>query len=181
MPLGHPLSYWCCHTYRCNTEGLTFGSPRWSTFSATTNSASCTDHHTCDPGEFVAVQATTSSDRVCSQCHEGVTFSSGANANTCTPLTLCDLGTLVIAEPELYSDRECEACPSTTFSASFNLADCSAWKDCSAGEFVSVFPTSANDRVCSFTRVGFEYTANENQETPLPVTKCGAGTMCAQF
>ena len=96
-------------------------------------------------------------------------------------LTHTNTGTLVIAEPELYSDRECEACPSTTFSASFNLADCSAWKDCSAGEFVSVFPTSANDRVCSFTRVGFEYTANENQETPLPVTKCGAGTMCAQF
>ena len=68
------------------------GPVRWSTFSANPNAKQCADHKVCIPGEFVAQDATNTSDRICSPCHDG-TFSTANNAAECTPVATCFAGT----------------------------------------------------------------------------------------
>jgi len=147
---------------------------RRSLFSTAMNVATCSDHATCVPGEFVAQDATSTSDRICSPCQAG-SFSTANNAAACTPVTPCFAGTMVSSNPELYQDRTCVPCPDGAFSNTLNKNECVEWQTCVPGQHVTVEPAASNDRQCGPVRVGIEFTAEENQKSPTLVAHCVAG------
>jgi len=134
----------------------------------------CTEHTVCIPGEFVAQDATITSERVCSPCPNG-TFSTTDNAAECKPVASCFAGTMVNTNPEPYQDRTCAPCPAGAFTDTFNKDECSEWLTCVPGQYVTVEPAASNDRQCGPVRVGFDFTAEENQKSPTLVAHCAPG------
>lgn len=88
-----------------------------------------------------------------------VTYNDDAGA-TCGP------GTFV-------NGPACTPCPSGTFFAGQNARACTPWRDCTAGEFVSVEGTAVRDQTCSPCASGtFSTIANAST-----CSACAAGTV----
>lgn len=76
------------------------------TFSTKKNQPSCSAWQDCEPGSYVALEGTASSDRECEPCAEE-TFSLGQNEAECAPWTVCEAGYIEDEPGSTTSDRSC--------------------------------------------------------------------------
>src|SRR5690606_177770 len=76
------------------------------TFSTKKNQPSCSAWQDCEPGSYVALEGTASSDRECEPCAEE-TFSLGQNEAECAPWTVCEPGYLEDQPGSPTEDRTC--------------------------------------------------------------------------
>jgi len=84
-------------------------------------------------------------------------------------------GAFVAQSGSMLADQFCVACPSGSFSAVANSAQCSPWRTCNAGNYVTNFPSATMDRGCGVCAEG-TYTSGPNQSVCLTVADCPAGT-----
>jgi hypothetical protein len=89
--------------------------------------------------------------------------------------TPCAPGAFVAQSGSMLADQFCVACPSGSFSAVANSAQCSPWRTCNAGNYVTNFPSATMDRGCGVCAEG-TYTSGPNQSVCLTVADCPAGT-----
>ena len=72
-------------------------------------SASCSPKQDCIPGTMVALEATSSSDRVCKECVLNLNFANASNQDKCQSVTFCGPDQIVIQPASLVRDTVCGA------------------------------------------------------------------------
>jgi hypothetical protein len=122
----------------------------------------------CPPGKSISIEATKTSDRICSVCGIGRfmrdgacavytecaddEFESGAPTETedreCQALTRCVEGQYVSKQATEKTDRACRSCKDGEFSAAVNADACAPFSQCVEGEIEKDAPTKSRDRVC---------------------------------
>ena len=135
----------------CNSpEALAFGD-RGSGFQplSETDTAACTAHEVCAPGEFVSVQPSDVVDRECSICAPD-TVQEGENEDSCSPRTRCGLGKFQVQAATLSSDAICGDCEQGQYNDEEDTtrAFCREQSVCSVGRVLSTDSTIAFGR-CS--------------------------------
>ena len=137
---------------------------------------SCSRWTDCLLGEFVAVDGTSTTDRYCLPCLEGVNFTDMVNTSECVPLTECQAGEYIEHVATTQSDRTCAACTDgVNFSSVSNTAQCMPVSDCASGEYVLAEPTLITDRVCAPCVEGANFSAGTNATECTPLLDCLPG------
>ena len=106
----------------------------------------------CRAGEYQSTAPSASSDRVCSNCQDGVTFQSADNhtLTSCSIVSaVCSPGGYQQASPSLTADRKCIACGPGTFQDKSGQTSCVNVLLCAAGQYQSAAPTLTSDRKCA--------------------------------
>eukprot|EP00045_Choanoeca_perplexa_P018112 m.278826 g.278826 ORF g.278826 m.278826 type:complete len:2990 (+) comp17719_c0_seq2:308-9277(+) len=111
---------------------------------------SCNAWTTCQPGSFVDVEGTPTSDRSCASCEPG-TFSISTNVASCTP---CVSGTN-------YQDQP-------------NAISCKSIGTCVPGTAVASFATASRDTICEACDGIVGYSDTANLPACLPIRTCSS-------
>lgn len=170
------------------------GSEYEETPATATSDRKCKPVRTCQPGSRQTAAPTATTDRQCAPCSNG-TYSDQVNAVACLPwtrcgsdeyevdapdltldrvcdsLTTCHSGTHIEVAATATSDRQCEACANGTFTAAPNLAQCQAWRDCSAGSRATQ-GSASHDRACTACEHG-TFSTTTNAASCTAWTTCG--------
>eukprot|EP00049_Salpingoeca_infusionum_P013605 m.253764 g.253764 ORF g.253764 m.253764 type:complete len:1317 (+) comp15488_c0_seq1:101-4051(+) len=136
--------------------------------------AQCVDKTLCSPGQYVSLEATATTDRVCTDCDTGK-YSDANNAQECMVLSTCMAGEYVSTAPTLSTDRTCMPCSDDTFSTEANQNECDSFTHCPAGTFISKPGSMSSDQQCSTCSVGY-FASEENQQVCLPWKDCNPGS-----
>ena len=126
-------------------------------FQSTAGKTVCLGVQRCRKGAYLSTNATTSSDRVCTNCAAGRfadaddatvckacaagSFQDQTGQGACRAHRVCAAGTLVTQAPSTTVDRTCGACVVGRFAASTNSASCI---ECPAGKYQA----SSGQSVC---------------------------------
>jgi hypothetical protein len=138
------------------------------------NPPSCSAWTPCTAGEYVSLNGTDTTDRVCVPCG-AETYSGVANGDLCTPWTNCSSGQYISTNGTSSSDRVCSNCGLGKFSASTNAYSCADWRNCVAGQKIASNGTATSDRICEACPTGtFSIATNQNACTNW--TTCNATT-----
>ncbi len=121
------------------------------------STTACLARTVCVPGEYVANDGSTTTNRSCSACGVGA-FTTTNNAAICTGWTICAAGSYVSTTGTTTSDRACTPCSSGTYTSLQNQMSCSPVGSCAAGT---------------------EQTAAGTTTSPTQCAACPAGTYCA--
>lgn len=116
------------------------------TYSSTKGAVDCIPcAGVCEPGHFIAVECTTTTNKRCEECDAGTYASqndssvctqcpdewwSTAGESTCHNCTDCYPGHQILQDCSATNDRRCQECPAGTYEMSENSASCSA---CASG------------------------------------------------
>lgn len=134
----------------------------------------CTTWTSCAAGKYVKEAGSSTHDRTCAACPEGM-FSDSTNATSCREWTLCEPGEFVTAVGTSKSDRHCGACASGMHSSVQNAAACHSWTVCPPGSRAINEPSESVDRACDPCAPGtHSITANSSS-----CDACSAGTDCS--
>lgn len=123
----------------------------------------CQSWSTCQPGQYISVEGSPTTDRTCAAC-PSETYSIAQNAEECTDWTECEAGEVVDVAGSKTDDRECTPCAAGTFSSTMNAdecedcpggmfaeegsSDCTTWTVCDWTENETSAPSARTDTVC---------------------------------
>ena len=152
--------------------------------------ARCRPLTQCPPGKSVSIEATKTSDRVCSVCGIGRFLNDGQCTDytacaedefesspptenkdrECEALTRCVEGQYVSKQATERSDRSCRSCSDGEFSDTINAETCLPFSECADDEVEKAPPTKSRDRTCG-TCEGSTFVF---EGTCKPYTECGS-------
>eukprot|EP00049_Salpingoeca_infusionum_P022795 m.8825 g.8825 ORF g.8825 m.8825 type:complete len:2078 (-) comp5402_c0_seq1:291-6524(-) len=134
---------------------------------------SCRLYSTCDPGTYIEVDGTSSSDRVCDACDGISEYQNIPNSYDCKRVTECAGYSQQVQPPTPSTDAECQACifGETYYENGF----CRPVSSCPDGTVESEPPTITSDRVC--VSESFVCTDMEREDNSEPCT-CPENDIC---
>lgn len=95
------------------------------------------------------MDGTSSSDRQCSSCVNGLTYQDSDKhvATACKRVSaVCPAGQYQTLPASLSNDRRCSSCGAGKFSERSDSSSCDSWTSCGVGEYQSLRPTLSSDR-----------------------------------
>lgn len=135
----------------------------------------CSKATICQPGAYVDVQPTATTNRECKSCPKGK-YTEKENALQCRPVTPCEIGFGLISDPTPTSDRECAECKlGKTFSIDESLETCDEVRVCGPGNEEKIEPTSSSDRDCVSCDKGRTFKLEFGNDRCQSVKKCLQG------
>ena len=137
----------------------------------------CANWTTCDPGQFVSANGTTTADRTCLGCADG-RYSTSENAQNCANWTTCLPGQFVAVNGTTTADRTCQNCADGRYSTSDNTLSCTNWTTCVPGQSIATSGSSSTNRICQGCAHG-SFTTGENAESCANWTACLPGQFVA--
>ena len=154
------------------------GLEQGTTWQNETNARACKGLRTCNAGDYVTVDATLTSDRVCAPCPAGQHSTSGMDLS-CIQWISCAPGTFVGRSGTAVVDRRCDPCPSFTFSATANSVTCPGATVCVPGTYIHMRLSPTTDRVCEPCAAGTSFSDTVNAQKCTPVAVCTNGELSA--
>jgi len=152
------------------------------TFSASENVVQCSTWSECAAGTFVSRSPSSSVDRQCSPCLEGMSTAANQVAcqlpGACPPGTVAASGQCNACEPGTVcagGDAPRVACEAGTWDHDHNAATgCVPWTRCLPGQRVESFGSAIADRTCVACAQGL-FSSQENAPACSAWSVCGAG------
>ena len=135
---------------------------------------SCSAWSVCTAGEFVSLNGTGTTNRVCTPCSSG-DYSTTNNEDSCTPWTNCTVGQYIATNGTSTADRACISCSTGKYSMGANEGSCIDWTACVAGQKVFANGTTTTDNACVACSTG-KFSTALNQNTCANWTICNVSS-----
>ena len=160
------------------------------TFSMLWNQNTCLPWSDCATGQYVSINGTTFSDRVCASCLAGQ-FGTGMNQISCAPCevgwyagsthseectkwSVCPEGEYISSSGNATHDLKCSACETGRYKESMGSMECIDWSNCPSGTYISNAGTTSSDRNCAACEIG-RYTESIDTVECIAWSSCPSG------